>query len=276
MRANPGRMIDGRTAARADEPFVTHVTWPLERTPGMAAWVTPELVLSDSGLPCDTFNIICRARLDGDGVREAARGVISHFARVQRPFSWWVGPADRPGDLGGVLEELGLQQAERSVAMAVPLDSLPVPPPRVPGLEVRRVRTQAELDALARMAAANWTPPDPDVRTFYRRAAAALLEDWAPRWLYIGYLDGEPVATAEATVQAGTVGLFNIGTRAEFRGRGIGSVLTWRPLHDASAAGCDLAVLQADAGAVGLYRRLGFEPFGEITEYKPRRLAGAA
>jgi ribosomal protein S18 acetylase RimI-like enzyme len=140
---------------------------------------------------------------------------------------------------------------------------------------VRRVRTEAELDALAHVAAANWTPPDPDVLMFYRRTAAALLDAEAPRWLYVGYLDGEPVATAEATVHAKTVGLFNIGTRAAFRGRGIGSMLTWQPLYDASAADCDLAVIQADAAAVKLYRRLGFVAFGEITEYKPRRIAGA-
>jgi ribosomal protein S18 acetylase RimI-like enzyme len=274
MRASAGRELDARVAARADEPFVTHVTWPLERTAGMETDVRPELVLSDSGLPCDTFNIICRTRLDGATVRAAALDAISHFARVQRPFSWWVGPADRPGDLGSVLEELGLQQADSSVAMALPLASLPDRPPRIPGLEVHRVRTEAELDALAQMAAANWTPPDPDVLTFYRRTAAALLDAEVPRWLYVGYLGGEPVATAEASVQAGTVGLFNIGTRATFRGRGIGSMLTWQPLHDASVAGCDLAVLQADAGAVGLYGRLGFVAFGAVTEYKPGPGAG--
>ena len=41
--------------------------------------------------------------------------------------------------------------------------------------------------------------------------------------------------------------------------------------RDAKAAGCDLAVLQAAPAGVGLYRRLGFAPFGVITEYKPVR-----
>ena len=54
-----------------------------------------------------------------------------------------------------------------------------------------------------------------------------------------------------------------------FRGRRIGSRMTWQPLHDARAAGCDLGVLQAAEEGVGLYRRLGFEAFGGITEYKP-------
>ena len=51
--------------------------------------------------------------------------------------------------------------------------------------------------------------------------------------------------------------------------------MTWRPLHDAHAQGCDLGVLQAAPDGVNLYRRLGFRPFGNITELKPRRVGAA-
>lgn len=56
--------------------------------------------------------------------------------------------------------------------MALPLDQLADGAHQVPGLEVRRVRSQADLDAMSRVAAANWTPPDGNVIDFYRRAAA--------------------------------------------------------------------------------------------------------
>src|SRR5262245_18927255 len=91
------------THNRADAVFVTHTTWALERTPGMSTRVRPELVLADSGLPCDTFNFVCRARLDAAGARAAALDAVSYFADVRRPFSWWVGPADQPGDLGAII-----------------------------------------------------------------------------------------------------------------------------------------------------------------------------
>lgn len=253
---------------RADAAFVTHVTWVPEHTPGMSATITDELVRSDSGLRCDTFNFICRARLTPATARAAAAEAIASFAQVERPFAWWLGPADRPRDLGLVLEGLGLQRAETELAMAAPLAAVPAQVDEVPGLEVRRVRTRDELDTLARLAAANWTPPDPDVLTFYDRAAGVLLDPACPQWFYLGYLDGEPVATAEAALHAGTVALFGIATLPPFRNRGIGSRMTWQPLRDASAAGCDLAALQAADAGVGLYRRLGFAPFGEITEYK--------
>jgi ribosomal protein S18 acetylase RimI-like enzyme len=142
-------------AERADANFVVHATWALERSPGTMIRIGDHLVIANSGLPCDTFNFICRARLDRPTVHQ------------------------------------------------------------------------------------------------------------------VGYVSGEPVATAEATVEAGTVGLYNIATRSGFRQRGIGSMMTRRVLHDARTKGRDLAVLQAAAAGVGLYQRLGFVSFGEITEYKP-------
>jgi ribosomal protein S18 acetylase RimI-like enzyme len=262
-----GRALE--TAERADANFVVHVTWALERTPGMIARVRDELVVADSGLPCDTFNFICRARLDSAAVTRVAGDAVSYFGQVERPFSWWVGPADRPRELGAVLEALGLERAETELAMALRLEALPGSVAPVRGLEVRRVRTSAELELLARLTAGNWDPPDPHVLSFYRRTARALLQVAAPQRFYIGYFDGAPVATAEATVEAGTVGLYNIATAEAFRGRGIASSLTWHALHDARDD-CDLAVLQAAAAGVGLYQRLGFVSFGEITEYKPR------
>ena len=44
-------------AERADAAFVTHVTWALERTPGMSCRVTPELVLADSGAAAERAGI---------------------------------------------------------------------------------------------------------------------------------------------------------------------------------------------------------------------------
>ena len=266
MRATSDPTI--ATPERADANFVVHVTWAPARTAGMVVREGEDLVIADSGLPCDTFNFICRARLDESTARPVAVEALRYFEHARRPFSWWVGPDDRPNDLGVVLTSLGLEQAETELAMALPLVSLPDTVPPVPGLEVRRVRTASELNTLAQISAANWSPPDPQVLSFYRRTAAVLLDPVAPQWLYVGYLDGEPVATAEATVHDGTVGLYNIATRAAFRGRGIGSILTWQPLRDARAAGCDLAVLQATSEGAGLYRRLGFVEYGKITEYK--------
>ena len=127
-----------------------------------------------------------------------------------------------------------------------------------------------ELRDFARVLAAGWSPPDPDVLRFYELTAPALLAEDSPIWLYVGYLAGEPVAAAELAEGGGVVGLYNVATLAAHRRRGFGSAVIRRCLLDARAPGYGTAVLQAQ-GALGLgvYARLGFSAFGEVTEYKP-------
>src|SRR5512134_1237273 len=255
-------------AHAADANFVTHASWATARVPGMMTRDEPDLVLVDSGLACDTFNFVLRARLDRRAAAGRIAGALGHFRRAGRPFSWWVGPADLPADLGALLEAEGLEPSETELAMAANLAGLPAEAPPA-GLEIRRVRAAGELADFARVNAANWSPPDEDVLRFHERTAPVTLSPGAPQWYYVGYLDGAPVAAAELTVGGGVAGLYGISTLAAFRRRGFGRALTLRPLLDARAAGLRAAVLQASADGAPVYRRLGFEAFGGIVEYKP-------
>jgi ribosomal protein S18 acetylase RimI-like enzyme len=255
-------------AGAADANFVVHATWVARHTPGMTVLEDTALVLVDSGLPCDTFNFVCRSRLGHDDVGPRASATIARFASVGRPFSWWVGPADTPNELGERLVAAGLKESERELAMAADLDAVPeLPPPA--DFVIRRVQTPQELVTFAALSAANWTPPDQDVFRFYARATAVLLRDDAPQWLYLGYANGDAVATAVLTEGGTVVGLYNISTRADARGRGYGSAMTRQLLVDARERGFRTAVLQAAPDGVRIYERLGFTPFGPITEYKP-------
>jgi ribosomal protein S18 acetylase RimI-like enzyme len=255
-------------ADAADAPFVTHATWALARTPGMHVHDDGALVLADSGLACDTFNFVCRARLDDADAPARVRAALAHFRDAGRPFSWWVGPADRPGSLGARLEEAGLARAETEVAMAVDLAAVTADDAPA-ALRIVRARTAATLDDFAAVNADNWSPADPMVPRFYRLTAAALLAPDCPQRLYVGYVDDVPVATVEATLAGALVGLFNVSTREAWRRRGIGAAMTRHALHDARAAGARTGVLQASADGVGVYARIGFRPFGAVTEYKP-------
>ena len=261
--------MDSSLAAAADANLATHFTWVQQQTAGMRVHQSESLVLSDSGLPCDTFNAVCRARLERDAAASAIREATDWFAERSRPFSWWVGPGDRPADLGQQLEQAGLEPAESELAMAVDLDALPGIDLAPNGLSIRRVNSPEQLREYARINAANWSPPDLLVVEFYARAAPVILDPASPLWLYLGYVEGVAVSTAELTVGGGVVGLYGISTLAAYRRRGYGSALTARPLQDAREAGQHIAILQAAPDGVGVYRRLGFQEFGRIREYKP-------
>jgi ribosomal protein S18 acetylase RimI-like enzyme len=256
-------------AAAADLNLVVHAGWVQQRTPGMRVLGERGLVLVDSGLHCDTFNVVCHARLSKNDALDRVCGALNWFAALGRPFSWWVGPADQPPDLGEMLLAAGLERAETELAMAIELEAIRERDLRPHGLQIHRVVTPAQLDDFARISAANWTPPDPHVLRFYEMAQPVLLTRESPLWLYVGYLDGLPVATAELTLGGGVAGLYNISTLEAFRRRGFGTALALQPLLDARAQDYSTAILQAAADGVSVYRRVGFEPFGEITEYKP-------
>jgi hypothetical protein len=256
-------------AEAADANLVTHLSWVHRRVGGMRVQEDDELVIVDSGLPCDTFNVIARARLTPHTARSRVAAAVAYFRIVSRPFSWWVGPADRPADLGQILLAVGLEVAESELAMAADLDALDESAERPPGLRIERARTPEQVGHYAAINAANWDPPDPAVLRFCQAAVPVLLAADSPLWLYVGYLGDQPVAASELTVGGAVVGLYGISTRAPYRRRGFGTAMTLRPLVDARAAGYRTAVLQAAPDGVGVYARLGFAPTGRYTEYKP-------
>lgn len=257
----------------ADENFVVHVGWAQQQAAGMQCFDDGRLFYADAGLPTDTFNVICRARLTEDETPARIAATLAHFRTVGRPFAWWVGPADQPATLGEALLAAGLEAAGTEIAMAVDLARVQSAALQPDGLTIRRVHTLTELQDFAQVMAANWNPPDPQVLIYYMRTAASLLGPDAPQWFYVGYLDDQPVAVSELTisggVEGGVVGLYSVCTLEAFRRRGFGMALTLYPLLEARAVGYHVGVLQASEQGARIYERLGFQAFGGITEYKP-------
>jgi ribosomal protein S18 acetylase RimI-like enzyme len=260
--------LSGSGLDAADEANkLVHLTWVERRTAGMRVMEGEDLVIVDVGLPSDTFNVVCRARLSPSSIDNRVASVVRHFEAVERPFTWWVGPADRPQELGGELLKRGFVETGREPAMAADLSELSTGTPLPGGFRVVRVRSVAQVEELGRILSELGTPPDDCVARFYRTVAPTLVEPDAPIWLYLGYLDDEPVATAELAVGGGVVGLYNIATAKRHRGKGIGSAMTLQPLFDARDAGYETAVLQASDEGYSMYLRLGFRVTGRYAEY---------
>ncbi len=260
-------LLPADLAKAANANLAAHFTWVQRQTPGMHVTEAPDLIWADCGLPCDTFNVVCSARLDTVSAPTRIREAIDYFAYVDRPFSWWLNPGDKPANLGDLLLEAGLKPAESETGMVADIHTLRVGDLSPNGLHVRRVRTASELRHFAHVVAANWNPPDVQVFHFYEQAAPVILQPDSPLWYYVGYVEDVPVASAELTLSGGVVGLYSICTLEAYRRRGYGSALTLQPLLDAREQGWHTAILQSAADS--LYARIGFVPFGQITEYKP-------
>jgi ribosomal protein S18 acetylase RimI-like enzyme len=253
-------------AQAGDANFALHATWFHRLFPGMSVR-GHGVVVASSGLPCDTFNVACHARLGDDAsARRTVRGVIDFFFRDALPFSWWLSPADLPSSLGELLECEGLSREESEVAMALDLTKLEAQMDTP--LRIVRATDGEHLRDFARVVAANWTPPDQHVLEFYARVAPAALDPASPIRLFIGYAGREAVATSELTLTERTAGIYGVATLQAHRGRGYGTAMTLASLLEAREAGREIAVLQASADGLGVYRRLGFRPYGAVVEYK--------
>jgi len=255
--------------AAMETNFVTHVAWLPARLPGARVLDGPDLLLVDSGLATDTFNVVCRARFRPAEVHRRAVETCRYFEQVGRPFAWWVGPLDQPAALGAALRLAGLVADETEEAMVADLGPVPAAPPMPAGLRIERVRQPAGVRDYAAVVAANWSPADPWVLAYYAAASGPLLTSESPCHLYVGYLAERPVAAAELCLSAPIAGVYGVCTLAAVRGRGVASALVAQVLLDARTAGAAVATLQASAQGQSVYQRLGFRALGQYTEFKP-------
>ena len=124
--------------------------------------------------------------------------------------------------------------------------------PKVNGFDCRRVEDSQTLESFGRtFAQANdlpdtnfWESPD-------------LLE--TPNWdLFLGRLNGEPVATGLGYTSGGITGLWGIATLPDFRGRGLGSAITWAAVHAGKRWGSRATYLWATEMGFPVYLKMGF------------------
>jgi predicted GNAT family acetyltransferase len=169
------------------------------------------------------------------------------------------------GELPRVLAEavrLGLTEREAIPGMLLTPDGFRPPAPPTASLELDAFDDARRLVGEAFGVPSEWFEELylPDLLEHLNATVYTLRED------------GQAVSTAISVVHGDAVGIFNVATPEDRRGRGYGAAVTSQALADAFAGGAQFAYLQSSALGEPVYRRLGFEQVATYTlAYQPSR-----
>jgi GNAT superfamily N-acetyltransferase len=230
---------------------------------------TGDVQLSGSGLPARVVNAANLARFTEEGAADGIAEVKAFFGQLGVPFRWFFGPTSTPSDLPERLEAAGLGQLSNTPGMALDIATMRDEPATLPGLEVREVLDASDFEAWLRVCVESF-PFDPVVAASWRAAHEPLgFGPESPLHNYVAWLDGRPVAVSALLHGRETAGIWNVGTLADVRGRGIGREATLAALRDARAAGYHLSVLGSSPMGLPVYTRIGFVEVCRIRHFGP-------
>jgi ribosomal protein S18 acetylase RimI-like enzyme len=241
------------------------------RLPGAEVCDQPDRFWVATDVPFPPFNGVVRARLQSETIAPAITSTLQHFTRRHVPMLWLITPSTQPPDLGSHLIALGLTHRGDEPAMAIDLHTLPTDLRLPSGFTLEPVDDPSTLRSWCGFI-------DQAVIAEALFAWGQTLGFASDREIvhFLGRLDGRAVATATLVLGGGVAGIYNVMTVPDVQRRGIGALMTVRPLEMARARGYHLGVLQSSQMGYRLYRRLGFEDYCRIGIYLWRGEAESA
>jgi GNAT superfamily N-acetyltransferase len=192
----------------------------------------------------------------GEDSHAAADGLRDAVAEVEAAGAHpWVQTRSQHERTRQAAVDLGLTDAERVPGMLVRADELVSP---ACDLEIEGV-SEADFDQVIAVLVDAFGHPR-EIFEFLHRLIWPLP---GIAW-YLGRADGAIVSTALGALTDDAVGIFNVATPPQHRGRGYGAALTARAAREGFDAGAEFAYLQSSELGHGVYRRLGFR---DVEEY---------
>ena len=231
------------------------------------------------------FKGVWRTRLPEGDVDRTIEETIAWFGERQAPyFFWWTGPGTEPANLGARLMDHGLlDMAEQQATLAAGLHQTALGAPTMaldltrvdaalvsavpPGFVIDEVRSDADLADFKQVFVEAYAIPEWAGQAWVD-ATRSIGTGSTPWRMFVGRLDGRPVATNMLFCGGGVASVYAVATVADARGKGIGGALTLAPLVEAHRDGYRHAVLFSTEMGVGAYRRIGFRELpGRINRY---------
>jgi GNAT superfamily N-acetyltransferase len=221
------------------------------------------------------FKGVWQTRLSPEETDAAIDETLAWFKARNAPYLfWWTGPGASPADLGERLQARGLlDMAEQQQALAPGIKQTELGAPGMvadlqqmneaaltqvpPGFTIEKVQTKAALLDFKRVFVDSYEIPVWAGQAWVDATLSVGIGQ-TPWQMYLGRLDGEPVATNMLFNGAGVASVYAVATAPTARGKGIGAAITLKPLLEAREMGYRYAVLFSTEMGVRVYERIGF------------------
>ncbi len=234
-------------AAQAAQALFASVEWLAERGSGGWSRRSAGLFAAVSGMPVPTLNGVW-AQPGAD--RAAVAAALDEVANAGLAYCLEFPVGDRA--LAGLAEARGMVRDDDIPLMRLDAEPTAEPPA---GLVIRRLALD-EVALHAEIAAAGFGVPVEIVEAFVAPGIASQ----PGIAYYVGEVDGVPVVTGMGLVVDGRLGVWDIGTPPEHRGRGYGTAITAHLAREGFAAGAEWCWLQSSPAGARVYAALGFAP----------------
>ena len=249
-----------------DQNFGLH-SWKIAKaTPGMRVYVQPGMTYVDSGLSCDTFNVLHI----NDGAAVTSQSIINaitYYRQKGLAFCLWVCCENLTENVRTAIAALQLKQQNQEPGMVLALDQYQ-PVYHSGHSNAAGGNNQKLVNDYAYVVAENWTPPDQNVLEYYRQVGPVILQNSTTVQFAVYYQNQQPVSVIEVfATDNTTAGLYGLATLASYRGQGIGTSLLTFALNHCKKLGYSQVILQASDDGIGIYKKIGFEIYTEYYEF---------
>jgi len=225
----------------------------------------------DSGLPSDTFNVLVPLSALPKAALMNIEQAVRSYSNKGFPVSVWTDQRFLTDELVRLLAVLGLEEAERNVTMKLESDAFKSAAPLTSDFfEIKKVQGTEDVRRYATIFQSLFegSPEQEVLKRLFDQAATSFSAHLHQQW-FIGFLDGKAVSTGCLIETDSSYGIYDVMTRQEYRGRGLGSTmfgyLLQRIKEDGKGKPC---VLQASTDGINIYRRAGFQEVGEMVVFE--------
>lgn len=242
--------------------MLTSMTYFCHFVPKLNLFFHSQITLALSEIEDNLFNYALFAKFETHEALEKIEEIKSIFGN--RLFTWWVGEQDRPPYLGKQLESKGFGSVGKHMGMYCDLNRFKPETKNI--LEIEKVETKEQLQSFGH-GIITLGFPQVAFEEIFLKAPPILYQEGAPLELYVGKIDGKVVTTGALFFQANAAGIYYISTLPEYQQKGYATMMLEFLLQRALDQGYFLAILQTVNENKGIYSKLGFKAFTQITEY---------